>query len=193
MAGNEIAELDFQNGKQFIVVIGDLLDEPVDCIVNAANGGLSHGGGVAAAIAAAAGARLEEECENIIQTQGRIPVTNSAVTTAGNLPFKGVIHAVGPSMGEGNEGRKLKRTLMLAFLQAHQRAWTSLAFPGVSSGIFAVPHEICAQAYLQAVTEFFDLYPETTLRTIRLCLFEGSLLEAVKAELKTHHSQAQAV
>lgn len=186
-----VAELRYSDGKQFMVVVGDLLYEPVDCIVNAANSGLSHGGGVAAAIAEAAGSELEDECDHIILTQGKVPLTNSVVTTAGNLPFKGVIHAVGPRMGDGDEERKLARTLILAFQQAHMRQWASLAFPGISSGIFAVPHQICAKAYLQAVTEFFDLYPETSLRAIRLCLFEGPLLDAVKAELQIHRPQTQ--
>lgn len=179
-------ELCFSNGKRFLVVTGDLLYEPVDCIVNAANGGLSHGGGVAAAIAEAAGSELEEECESIIRIQGRVPTTKSVVTSAGKLPFKGVIHAVGPRMGDGDEKRKLTQTLILAFLQAHSRGWASLAFPGISSGIFAVPYKICAAAYLQAVKDFFELYPESSLRTIRLCLFEGTLLEAVEEELKEH-------
>ena len=191
MPDTHIAELGFPEDKKFLIVVGDLLGEPVDCIVNAANGGLSHGGGVALAIAEAAGAKLEAECENIIETQGRIAVTQSVVTSAGNLPFKGVIHAVGPRMGEGDEERKLARTLMLAFLQAHQRGWASLAFPGVSSGIFAVPHDKCARAYLHAVTEFFELYPESSLRTIRLCLFEGPLLDAVEVEVNAYRSRAQ--
>jgi len=191
MAEKRIAGLRYPDDKQFMVVVGDLLYEPVDCIVNAANSGLSHGGGVAAAIAEAAGSKLEDECDRIILTQGKVPLTNSVVTTAGNLPFKGVIHAVGPRMGDGDEERKLARTLILAFQQAHMRQWASLAFPGISSGIFAVPYQICAKAYLQAVTEFFDLYPETSLRTIRLCLFEGPLLDAVEAQLQAHRPQTQ--
>jgi len=189
MTDTPIAELGFPDGKRFLIVVGDLLQEPVDCIVNAANGGLSHGGGVAAAISEAAGPKLEEECASIIRAQGRIPVTKSVVTTAGNLPFKGVIHAVGPRMGEGDEERKLARTLVLAFLKAHEREWTSLAFPGISSGIFAVPHDKCARAYLHAVAEYFELYPESILRTIRLCLFQGSLLEAVEAEVESYRAQ----
>lgn len=191
MEDTQIAELGFPDGNRFLVVVGDLLYEPVDCIVNAANGGLSHGGGVAAAIAEAAGPKLEEECERIIHSQGRIPVTKSVVTTAGNLPFKGVIHAVGPRMGEGDEERKLARTLMLAFVQAHEREWTSLAFPGISSGIFAVPHDKCARAYLHAVTEYFDLYPESSLHTIRLCLLQGPLLAAVEAEVENYRARGE--
>ena len=58
----------------FEVVIGDLLGESVDAICNAANGGLSHGGGVAAEISQAAGAALDRECDQIVRTHGRVPV-----------------------------------------------------------------------------------------------------------------------
>ena len=86
MAGTLVKRLDFPGGREFSVVIYDLLHEPVDCIVNAANSGLSHGGGVAAAISKAAGPRLDEEGDEIIKKRGHIPVGEAAVTTAGNLP-----------------------------------------------------------------------------------------------------------
>jgi O-acetyl-ADP-ribose deacetylase (regulator of RNase III) len=77
-------------------VRGNLLEEPVDAIVNAANGHLAHGGGVAGVIARAAGPALVEESERIVKRQGPLPTGAAVVTTAGRLPFKGVIHAVGP-------------------------------------------------------------------------------------------------
>jgi len=183
MAGTVIKKLEFPGGRQFLVVVYDLLYEPVDCIVNAANGGLSHGGGVAAAIEQAAGPRLTAEGNAIIRKQGRIPVGEAVVTTAGDLPFKGVIHAVGPRMGEGDEENKLVGTLRSAFLRAHERGWASLSFPGISSGIFAVPYDVCARAYVRAVQEFFEGQPQSSLQTIRLCLLKGPLLAAVEKEL----------
>ena len=66
------------------------------------------------------------------------------------LAFKGIIHAVGPRQGEGNEEAKLVQALSSAFLEARKREWNSLAFPAVSSGIFAVPLEVCARAYAKA-------------------------------------------
>lgn len=184
-----VKEIIYPTGQRFLVVVYDLLYERVDCIVNAANGGLSHGGGVAAAIAEAAGPELEDACEAIIARRSRIPVGEAVVTTAGSLPFKGVIHAVGPRMGDGDEENKLVKTLMSAFLRAHEKRWSSLSFPGVSSGIFAVPHAVCAKAYARAVTEFVSRYPASSLRTIRLCLYEGPLLDAVKNELGNEPAQ----
>ena len=67
---------------------GNLLDQPVDAIVNAANGHLAHGGGVAAAISSAAGPALDEESERIVRKRGPIPTGDAVITTAGDLPFK---------------------------------------------------------------------------------------------------------
>jgi O-acetyl-ADP-ribose deacetylase (regulator of RNase III) len=102
VAGTLITKLEFGEQSQYLfkVVVYDLLSEPVDCIVNAANGGLSHGGGLALEIDRAAGPEFTEECDRLVETHGRIPVGGAGVTGAGKLPFKGIIHAVGPRMGD---------------------------------------------------------------------------------------------
>ncbi len=178
-----IASEEYPGGRRFEVVVGDLLSEPVDAIVNAANGHLAHGGGVAAAIARAAGPALEEEGDRIVAERGPVEVGDAVVTTAGRLPFNGVIHAVGPHMGVGQEEDRLVQALGSAFQRAHERAWTSVSFPAVSSGIFAVPPAVCARAYVRAVRAFFTAQPATSLRTIRLCLLPGPLVDLVRAEL----------
>jgi O-acetyl-ADP-ribose deacetylase (regulator of RNase III) len=177
-------KLKFDNGREFEIVIADLLYESVDCIVNAANGGLAHGGGVAAQIEDAAGPALTAAGNKIIASRGRIPTGEAVVTTAGNLPFKGVIHAIGPRQGEGDEENKLVSALLSSFRIAGEKGWTSLSFPGISSGIFAVPVATCARAYVRAVREFFEANPESSLKHIRLCLMKGALLEAVQKEVE---------
>ncbi len=185
MPGKLIKSLDFPGGRRFEVAVYDLLFEPTDAIVNAANGGLSHGGGVAAAISKAAGPELDEEGDRIVAEHGRVPVGGAVVTTAGKLPFKGVIHAVGPQMGDGDEENRIVQALWTAFLRAHERGWQSVSFPGISSGIFAVPHDICARAYLKAVDKFWADHPDSSVTLIRLVLFEGPLLEEVKGVVGT--------
>ncbi len=170
-------------GRRFEVVIGDLLTQPVDGIVNAANGHLAHGGGIAAAIARAAGPALVREGDEIVAMRGEIPVGEAVVTTAGRLPFQGVVHAVGPRFGEGDEEGKLARALSSVFDLASERGWSSLAFPAVSSGVFAVPRDVCARAYVRAVHQFFDARPDSSLRIVRLCLMDGPLVGLVRAEL----------
>jgi O-acetyl-ADP-ribose deacetylase (regulator of RNase III) len=132
-------------------VRGNLLDEPVDAIVNAANGHLAHGGGVAGIISRAAGPELQAESDRLVRERGPFPAGSAVVTGAGKLPFKGVIHAVGPRQGEGDEEAKLYRALVAAFACAKERGWSSVSFPAVSSGIFAVPLDVCARAYLKAM------------------------------------------
>ena len=100
----------------------------------------------------------------------------AVVTTGGKLPFKGVIHAVGPRYGEGDEERKLFRALQAAFACALERGWDSVSFPAVSSGIFAVPLDICARAYVQAGRA-------SPLRNVRLCLRDQPLIDAVLKEM----------
>ena len=156
---------------------GNLLDEPVDAIVNAANGHLAHGGGVAGIISRAAGPELQVECDRLVRERGPFSTGSAVVTTAGKLPFKGVIHAVGPRHGEGDEEAKLVRALTAAFACAKERGWESLSFPAVSSGIFAVPLEVCARAYLKAMRA-------SPLSKVRLCLRDQPIIDAVLKELK---------
>jgi O-acetyl-ADP-ribose deacetylase len=158
------------------VVRGNLLKEPVDAIVNAANGRLAHGGGVAAIIARAAGPALQKESNLMAEAHGPFPTGSAVVTTAGKLPFKGVIHAVGPRQGEGEEERKLVQALAAAFECARQRGWQSLSFPAVSSGIFAVPLEVCARAYIRVARA-------SPLSNVRLCLRDQPVIDAVLREL----------
>lgn len=178
-----VAREELAGGRVFEVVTGDLLREPVEAIVNAANGYLAHGGGVAAAIARAAGAALEEEGERIVSQRGMIPTGDAVLTTAGRLPFRAVVHAVGPRLGEGDEEAKLVRALRSAFERASERGLASVSFPAVSSGIFAVPLDVCARAYVRAVREHVAEHPQTSLRLLRLCLVPGPLVRLVRAEL----------
>jgi O-acetyl-ADP-ribose deacetylase (regulator of RNase III) len=160
------------------VVRGDLLQEPVDAIVNAANGQLAHGGGVAGIISRAAGPALQAESDRALAERGPFPAGSAVVTTAGRLPFKGVIHAVGPRLGEGDEERKLVQALVSAWTCAADRGWASVSFPAVSSGIFAVPLEVCARGYLAAARQ-------SPLRKVRLCLRDQPVIDAVLRELGT--------
>jgi O-acetyl-ADP-ribose deacetylase len=157
-------------------VRGNLLEEPVDAIVNAANGHLAHGGGVAGIIARAAGPELQEESDLLVQQHGPFPTGSAVATTAGKLPFKGVVHAVGPRQGEGNEEAKLYQALMSAFSVAAEKGWNSLSLPAVSSGIFVVPLDVCARAYVKAARA-------SPLRNVRLCLRDQPVIDAVLKEL----------
>lgn len=186
MPAEVVARQELPGGRLFEVVTGDLLKEPVDAIVNAANSHLAHGGGVAAAIARAAGPELVNEGDALVGARGPVPVGEAVVTTAGDLPFRGVIHAVGPHQGVGGEEEKLVRALASSFLRAHERGFSSVAFPAVSSGIFAVPLDVCARAYVAAVRSFFVAHPDSSVKTLRLCLRPGPVVDEVRAALATN-------
>lgn len=179
-----LAEVRFDDERVFRVAQGNLLAEPVEAIVNAANGMLAHGGGVAGIISRAAGPALQQESDRIVRERGVLPAGSAVATSAGNLPFRAVIHAVGPRYGEGEEEAKLLRALTSAFRCAHDAGWSSVSFPAVSSGIFAVPVEICARAYLGAVRAWFRAEPATPLCNVRLCLRDQPVIDAVLKELK---------
>ena len=149
----------------------------MDAIVNAANGQLAHGGGVAGIISAAAGPALQAQSNLLIQRNGPLPTGGAIATGAGKLPFKGVIHAVGPRQGEGDEEAKLEKALVSAFELAKQRGWDSVAFPAVSADIFAVPLDVCARAYLRAARR-------SPLSQVRLCLRDQPVIDAVLKELE---------
>jgi O-acetyl-ADP-ribose deacetylase (regulator of RNase III) len=181
--GTLVAREDLSGGRAFEVVVGDLLAQPVDAIVNAANAHLAHGGGVAGAIARAAGPELQRESDALVRAHGRVAVGGAAVTGAGRLPFRAVIHAVGPQRGDGDEEGTLVSAIDAALARAGERGFSSVAFPAVSSGIFAVPLDVCARAYVRAVRGHFAARPTSPLRTVRLCLVPGPLVDLVRAEV----------
>ena len=158
------------------MVRGDLLREPVDAIVNAANGALAHGGGVAGIISRAAGPALQDESDVLVRAQGVLETGSAVATGAGKLPFKGVIHAVGPRFGEGDEENLIFKAVSSALLLAREKGWQSVSFPAVSAGIFAVPLEICARAYVKAGRA-------SPLRKVRLCLRDQPVIDAVLREI----------
>jgi O-acetyl-ADP-ribose deacetylase (regulator of RNase III) len=175
--------LSLPGDRRLLLILDDLLAQPVDAIVNAANDHLAHGGGVAGLISGAAGPRLDAESADYVRAHGPIPVGEAVVTTAGKLPFDGVIHAVGPRLGQGDEEQKLTSAVANALLRAHEHGWASVAMPAISSGIFSVPLETCARAYVAGVRRHIAEHPDSTVRDVRLCLLEGPLVDLVSAEM----------
>lgn len=132
---------------------------------------------MAGAISRAAGPSLQQESDLLVRKHSSFPSGSAVATTAGKLPFKAVIHAVGPRQGEGEEEEKLVQALSAAFSLAKEKGWESVAFPAVSSGIFAVPAGVCARAYVRAVRG-------ASLRQLTLCLRDQPVIDAVLRELK---------
>jgi O-acetyl-ADP-ribose deacetylase (regulator of RNase III) len=162
--------INYQEDKAFKIGIRDLLGAPVDAIVNPANSGLSHGGGIAAIISNEGGPKIDDHCALYIKKYDRIPVTKAVATTAGRLPYKSIIHAVGPRMGDGDEQNKIEATLISCLGIAHAKGWESVAFPAISTGLFMIPKDICARGFRNAVSSFWTKCPDTSVKLMWLCL-----------------------
>jgi len=160
------------------LVEGDITEMETDAIVNAANSRLAHGGGVAGAIVRKGGLSIMEESEMWIVARGEVPVGSAAITSAGDLPAKYVIHAVGPRMGEGDEDEKLKSATLSALQFADKHHLKSIAFPAISTGIFGYPLDRCAQIMLSNVLEYIK--HKTSLEKIVFCLWGDESVNVFK-------------
>ncbi|MDH5394682.1 MAG: macro domain-containing protein [Gammaproteobacteria bacterium] len=158
--------------RELLLKVADLLAAPVDVIVNPANGGLSHGGGVAGQIAQQGGAIIQQESDLFIKEHGVLESGMVAFTSAGQLPFEAIIHAVGPKMGEGDEQRKIEQAVSSSLLLCNMHDWHAVAFPAISTGIFGVPIEISARAFYRAITSFWDARMDMAPDKVIICLTE---------------------
>jgi O-acetyl-ADP-ribose deacetylase (regulator of RNase III) len=139
-------------------VVGDLTAQEVDAIVNAANSSLLGGGGVDGAIHRAGGPEILAESREL----GGCETGDAKATTAGRLPARWVVHAVGPVWRGGGHGEPE----LLA--SAHRRALEvaaglgarTIAFPAISCGIYGYPPELAAPAAVGAVRPFLDRFDE---------------------------------
>ncbi len=159
-------------GRRVLIGVGDITEEAVDAIVNAANSRLQHGGGVARAIVKKGGAIIQEESNRI----GYVPVGQVAVTRAGQLPARYVIHAVGPRWGEGNEEEKLRSAVWNALQKAEELGLQSIALPAISMGIFGFPKELGTRILLETVVDFLKTRARS-LQEVRLIDISRSTAE----------------
>ncbi len=157
-----LKELKFAD-KVVRVVHGDLTEENTEAIVNAANSHLKHGGGVAGAIIRKGGYVIQEESDRI----GYVPTGSAAITGAGKLKAKYVIHAVGPVWGEGDEDDKLKSAVLSALWLAEEKGIKSVAIPAISSGIFGFPKERAVKIIFNTTIEF--LKKAKNLKEVHFC------------------------
>ncbi len=167
-----VAEHKLPTGQSLRLIHGDMTEEKVDAIVNAANAHLLHGGGIAAAIVRSGGKSIQDESNAWVREHGPISHAKPALTGAGSLLCRYVIHAVGPRWGEGDEDTKLHTAVTAALSLADERGFKNLALPAISTGIFGFPKERGAEVILDAITDFCSQHPETTLEEIRITLID---------------------
>jgi len=165
-------------GKTLRLIQGDITHRDVEAIVNAANSSLQHGGGVAGAIVRKGGQVIQDESDRISPVQ----VGHAAITGAGKLAAKFVIHAVGPRMGEGDEDNKLKSAIASSLKLAAEKKLSSISFPAVSSGIFGFPKGKCAKLLIGEAVNFLKKHKQSSLTVVEFCIYDDETLGHFKKE-----------
>lgn len=177
-----VQEYTFPTGQQLQIVEGDLTQETVDAIVNAANAQLQHGGGVAGAISRRGGPVIQAESNAWVREHGPVQPGRPAYTRGGGLPCRYVIHVVGPVWMEDNQGEaadaQLAAALRGALELAERLGLSSIAFPAISTGIFGFPKARAAGVILGTLQDYFDRQPASTLKQVRLTLFDRPTRDA---------------
>ena len=162
----------FLNGR-VIVKVGDITQEAVDAVVNAANGTLMGGGGVDGAIHRAGGPAILAACKEIRRERfpDGLPTGQAVITTAGRMGAKHVIHTVGPVYGRG--GRDKADLLAACYVNslslAVQSGLHSIAFPAISTGVYGYPASEAAIVSSRSVEQF--LRSDQMLKEVRLVFF----------------------
>ncbi|PYT01131.1 MAG: O-acetyl-ADP-ribose deacetylase [Acidobacteria bacterium] len=164
---------EFFDGR-LIVKSGDLTDETVDAIVNAANSTLLGGGGVDGAIHRRGGPAILKECRDIRATRypDGLPTGEAVITTGGNLPARHVIHTVGPiyGMNAGRDAELLEACYRNSVKLAVENDLSTIAFPSISTGAYGYPKHEAAPIVFRAVA---DLLSDHSIE-LRLVFFSES-------------------
>jgi O-acetyl-ADP-ribose deacetylase (regulator of RNase III) len=137
------------------IIKGDITKIKADAIVNAANTSLLGGGGVDGAIHRAGGPQILEDCRKIVARQGGCATGEAVITSAGKLPATYVIHTAGPvwNGGNKNESAKLAACYRNSLTLASANGCRTIAFPGISTGIYRFPKDAAAQVAVTTVLE----------------------------------------
>ena len=156
---------------------GDITEERVDAVVNAANSQLVLGAGVAGAIREKGGPTIQAECD----AHGPVAVGEAAVTGAGDLPARFVIHAAGMEPGGEASEESVKSSVRRALELAAEKGCASVAVPAVGAGIGGFSGQRCAEVLIAEARE--HLAGETSVQEVRFVLFGEPMYRLFEAAL----------
>jgi O-acetyl-ADP-ribose deacetylase len=128
------------HAPRILIIAGDLVEQEVDAIVNAANNDLVLGGGVAGAIRSRGGPTIQRECDE----HGPVKVGDAVLTGAGELAARHVIHAASMRLGGSTTEESLRSSMDNSFRLARENGVKTIAVPAVGTGIAGFPMEDCA-------------------------------------------------
>lgn len=160
------------------IVQGDITELEVDAIVNAANNRLFLGSGVAGAVRTKGGPSIQQECDR----HGPIEVGEAALTGAGNLKAKWVIHAASMGFGVATTAESLRSSTIASLKIARDKRVSSVAFPALGTGVAGFPIDKCAEIMIRETEKFIkeNEYPKEAV----FCLFDGGAYEVFVKILK---------
>jgi len=181
-AGGKEKTVQFRVNQSIVELVqGDIVDQEVEAIVNAANSSLLGGGGVDGAIHRAAGPQLLAEC----RTLGGCATGEARITKGYRLKAGSVIHTVGPVYrGRAHDAELLASAYRSSLTLAVQHGITTIAFPSISTGIYGYPLAEAAPIALQTVSDFLE--QQAQIRLVRFVLWD-------RASLATYEQAARAV
>ena len=165
------------------LIQGDVTQQEVDAVVNAANSSLAGGGGVDGAIHAAAGPSVMEETDR--RYPDGCPTGSAVASSAGNLPAKRLFHAVGPVWRGGMHGEPslLKSAYHTCLELAVEHDCDSIAFPAISTGVYGYPMDLAAEHSLTTVRDFLGSNQKPSL--VRFVLFDAGAFGAFARVLES--------
>jgi O-acetyl-ADP-ribose deacetylase (regulator of RNase III) len=156
--------------NRIIIQQGDLTEIDTDAVVNAANNDLQLGGGVAGAIRRKGGDSIQRECNEI----GSIPIGSAAVTTAGKLKARCVIHAASMQLGGETTAKALRSSTGMSLRLAADKKLKSIAFPAIGTGVAGFPLGECAEIMIDEVLRHLE--GSTTIEKVYFVLFDSEAL-----------------
>lgn len=167
---------------RILLIQGDITEQDVEVIVNAANSSLMGGGGVDGAIHRKGGPRILKNCRRIRATEWRdgLPTGRAVVTSGGNLKARYVIHTVGPVWRGGGQGetKLLSEAYRNSLRLATSMGLKSIAFPSISTGAYRYPVDKACRIALTTVKEFLE--KENGLECVIFVLFTQHDLETYR-------------
>ncbi len=162
--------------KRIKLIQADITTLHIDAIVNAANSSLLGGGGVDGAIHRAAGKELLVECRGL----GGCPVGEARITRGHNLSAHFIIHTVGPVWhgGQKGEAENLRNCYLNSMTLASENKIRSIAFPGISTGVYGYPKKEAAEIAVKTVTDYLRDHEE--IKEVTFVAFDPETLEIYK-------------